>query len=209
MPSACVAGLGFSDKKQLSISTCSYFMEVVKYKSLCFKKKPHILRGENPNPYISQAQGEYFTGSFTSNRRKGKEGACWDKKIEKWQIIFPQNNINRKYSWKSILFVNADETTAEKAAFCAAFLYTLKTFLMVFGNVAGNIHFLPVVTPRSSVSCLPYVKNQTNGQCHERHYKLQFIITIDSFPKQGSYTSDLLLIENKIADTTMKGARHF
>lgn len=71
MSSGCMAGLGFSDKKQLSISTCSYFMEVVKYKSLCFKR-PYILRGEITNPYISQAQGEYFTGSFTSNRRKGK-----------------------------------------------------------------------------------------------------------------------------------------
>jgi len=38
MSSGCMAGLSFSDKKQLSISTCSYFIEVVKYKSLCGKK---------------------------------------------------------------------------------------------------------------------------------------------------------------------------
>lgn len=47
--------------------------------------------------------------------------------------------------------MNADETIVENVAFCAASLYTLKTFLMLFGNVAGNIHFLPVITPRSSV----------------------------------------------------------
>ena len=105
--------------------------------------------------------------------------------------------------------MNADETIVEKVALCAASLYTLKTFLMLFGNVAGNIHFLPVIRPRSSVSCLSYVKNQANGQCDARDYKLQLIITIHSFPQQDSYPSDLLLVKNKIADTAMKGASHF
>lgn len=135
--------------------------------------------------------------------------ACWDKKTEKWQINCPCNNINRQFSWKTILSVNADETIGEKVAFHAASLYTLKTFLVLFRKVACNIHFLPVIISRSSVSCLCHIKNQANGQCHERDYKLQLIITIHSFPEQGSYPSDLLLIKNKIADTAMKGASYF
>lgn len=127
--------------------------------------------------------------------------AYWDRKIEKWQIICPQNNINRQYSLKTI---HADETTDEKVAFCAASLYMLKTLLMLFPNVAGNIHFLPVVIPRSSVSCLFYVKIQANGQCNGRDNKLQLVITIHTFPKQGSYPSDLLLVKNKIADTAVE-----
>lgn len=50
MSSSCMAVLGFSDKKQLPISTCSYFMEVVKSKSLCFKKT-HVLRAEIPRAW--------------------------------------------------------------------------------------------------------------------------------------------------------------
>ena len=79
--------------------------------------------------------------------------------------------------------MNADETIVEKAAFCAASPYALKIFLMLFGNVAGNIHFMPVIIPRSSASCLSYVKKQANGRCHARDYKLQVMTT--EFSKTG------------------------
>lgn len=79
--SSGMAGLGFSDKKQLSMSTCSYFMEVVKYKSLYFKK-PYILRGEIQTPYISQGQGEYFTGLWLAVGETERTGILEQKDWE-------------------------------------------------------------------------------------------------------------------------------